>query len=70
MHEGKSEWQHLDTAPKDGTIILGWSDMWNEYHLIRWDKSEGCWCEGSWCFTDPPVHWMPLPAPPSSTEER
>jgi hypothetical protein len=61
-------WEPIETAPKDGTLVLGYAEHWSEYHLIRWDASEGYWCEGSWCFTSPPNVWRPLPKPPATKE--
>lgn len=67
------EWQPIETAPKDGTHILLYSDQ---------DVLEGYWCDGrkrfietGYCFVGcgccadsltPPTHWMPLPPPPSN----
>ena len=59
-------WQDIETAPKDGEIVLiydegyigkasfdstGWIDHEADGHLIE----------------PPPTHWMPLPAPPVVT---
>jgi hypothetical protein len=67
-----SEWQPIETAPKDGThIILFWPYVTDEGHV-----TSGYWYlpgEGeiagwhSWDvngYATPPTHWMPLPAPP------
>ena len=66
-----SEWQPIETAPKDGEDLLLW---WEE------DVAIGCWWlfhpnvhpprwvdsrEDAGVTHDPePTHWMPLPEPP------
>jgi hypothetical protein len=64
-----SEWQPIETAPKDGaTFIIGRDD--SEHHAY---SGVAYWSLGR--FRDPtesvtktvwvdPTHWMPLPAPP------
>lgn len=54
-----SEWQPIETAPRDGTIILSF------------DTSAGIpidlahWLNGTWRDDGgEPTHWMPLPSPP------
>ena len=58
-----SEWQPIETAPRDGTEIL----LWEDGYIL------GSWVEEYGYFADPdghlwknrqPTHWMPLPAPP------
>ena len=61
-----SDWQPIETAPKDGTAVLGYdpSDGYLCIYVVRW--REGEWREaageeyGRWR----PTHWMPLPSPP------
>lgn len=62
-----SEWQPIETAPKDGTRFLaaeewdireGWlfvvAKVRNGKFVVAWDN----------CDEIDPTHWMPLPAPP------
>lgn len=62
------DWQPIETAPKDGTGILGWPIVgrYNEDMPapIAWDDEQ--WrmiaAEGE---TAEPTHWMPLPFAPN-----
>jgi hypothetical protein len=72
MKTNPTEWQPIDTAPKDGTKILGYCDYEKECSVIQW-------CEyikyngtklSYWEKVDPEsettvTHWMPLPKPPT-----
>lgn len=65
MSIGTHEWQPIDTAPKDGTSILGYDD--HDMNIVYWSFSG--WnlvCAGSYAeYTDwDPTHWMALPDPP------
>ena len=68
--ETEREWKPIDTAPKDGTIVLfaGEFDYPNDWRIKMgyWAAYENEWhlFGGSW----KPSHWMPLPAPPSNAE--
>lgn len=63
-----SQWQPIETAPKDGRRLLVWDgDDWNVAH---WDAeyvhpytgAVGAWFDSEWLckFT----HWMLPPEPP------
>jgi hypothetical protein len=67
-----TDWQPIETAPKDGSVILAIGDGWESEQQIVFvkgyhhDLNEEC---GWWEFVDgslPPVanpaEWMPLPA--------
>jgi Protein of unknown function (DUF551) len=56
-------WQPIETAPKDGTDILVYS---NERIIsAHWSVPADAWVEvvHDYSFAAP-THWMPLPEPP------
>ena len=67
-----SGWQPIETAPKDGTVVLCWDEfkecdlMW--YGIIQqWNEPKDIlgWmyvATNTECY---PTHWMPLPKPPT-----
>ncbi len=61
-------WQTIETAPKDGTEILGAffeGKRWFREN-IEWDDEFECWVVGWDRETINPSHWMPLPPPPEN----
>ena len=78
-----SEWQSIETAPKDGEPVLIWKPderMVGEYMMAAYwcDVQDGFVPVGGYhkqgyrstvTETDQgyPTHWMPLPAPPEVT---
>jgi hypothetical protein len=59
-----SDWQPIDTAPRDGTIILCALDFLPYPLPLSWAKHRALW----FCPADGqphnPTHWMPLPKAP------
>lgn len=70
-----SEWQPIETAPKDGRKILLWCPTLNNMIQAQWRVHD---MGGEWVDiwnNDPiedmqgvayPTHWMPLPNPPET----
>lgn len=72
-------WRPMETAPKDGTVLLGWivaapdeygGDGFEAPSLIHWDagfKSSICDRKPGWIkqWRGEVTTWQPLPAPPS-----
>ena len=62
-----SEWQPIETAPKDMTRVLGYVE---ESVVVMWWFSYSSHDYGCWETVDgesevDPTHWMPLPKPPA-----
>jgi len=70
------KWQPIETAPKDGTEVLGYrwykkieGDTYEFYNVVYWEKGLG-WClNGGDCIKFLVTHWMPLPPPPTDEQE-
>jgi len=62
-----SEWQPIETAPKDGSRILTWqpdaASLRPPMMIHHWDGSKWVEDDGRW-FVFSPAQWMPLPEPP------
>ena len=64
-----SEWQSIETAPKDGTLILTYGNLHYDTPFICY------WALDNWRFYGRdqwkmyPELWMPLPEPPEVTEQ-
>lgn len=62
-----SEWQTIETAPKDGDIFLAWE---RGVSMAFWSVEFKKWsdCAEQHFYGDDsefkPTHWMPLPKPP------
>jgi len=60
-----SEWQPIETAPKDGTMILVcWAGSGMHPIVSRWLLRSMAWTHPFNKPVNPPTHWMPLPEPP------
>ena len=78
-----TEWQPIETAPKDSTKIDLWMQIYASPRSMGWADSfrvpEAWWQESTkqWVhlhngraeplYTEYVTHWMPLPDPPGAT---
>lgn len=68
----EDDWQPIETAPKDGTVLLAYSVEGNCFDLVRWDEHEDAdegllktWmCDVSGgSMVSAFTHWRPLRKP-------
>lgn len=67
-----SEWQPIETAPKDGSELLlyhrAWGTLrgkWRDTGLEFGEQWTGVYMMPGLTAKDQPTHWMPLPDPPT-----
>lgn len=77
-----AEWQPIEMAPKDGTLILCYGEHGNDgeehenrykYSLMWWwgkEFDQGYWTDNYYEAESQwqliPTHWTPLPEPPNA----
>jgi hypothetical protein len=56
-------WENIETAPRDGSKILGYGDCGYGYEIVEFDVNLMDWydSEAYKCY---PKFWQPLDAPP------
>ena len=65
------EWQPIETAPKDGSVIIVWyfSPLFARWCYVGKGEKKGWASQDYWLSDDfeeyKPTHWMPLPQPPT-----
>jgi len=63
-----SEWQPIETAPRDGTYILAWvRPVWGVQYLRIVTFYHGQWVDSCDLSPEDCTHWMPLPEPPKES---
>lgn len=70
--EGQTTWQPIETAPKDGRMVLlfpsrCWAEDSDRGEVGYWDNDFHDWGGLGSAAEDytGPTHWMPLPSPPT-----
>ncbi len=78
-----SEWQPIETAPKDGARVDLWLQVYASPHSFGWSDAfrviDCWWKDGKWVhrrddgrvealYPDYITHWMPIPDPPVDGE--
>ena len=73
-----NDWQPIETAPRDGTAVLGYIPSKRGAYLARQDVVPihwSGWGGGVWDnstsghhIVEEVTHWMPLPEPPGGGE--
>lgn len=66
------DWQPIETAPKDGRLILMATSpyekvgtpTWSGMYCAYWNEQDDEWHFHREGIVRNPVHWMDLPAPP------
>lgn len=62
------KWRSIETAPKDGTLLLLYAKSGDNYHMRTGYYNDaprlGNYPKWRWELTIEPTHWMPLPKPP------
>lgn len=62
-------WEPIETAPKDGTIVIGYdpkAKKWNvKFMAYHKTKTGGFWRNEVVTGAFDPTHWMQIPKPPN-----
>lgn len=68
------DWQPIETAPRDGTKVDGWTVLAERWTNVWWEGTKNDWMHwwadnwggvGAQRLGCQPTHWMPLPPTPS-----
>lgn len=77
IEDKPQQWRPIETAPKDGSLILGWDNKVMRGKgaecVMLWARNEHTqkheWMNFWNAYrVDNPCHWMPLPQPPQESE--
>ena len=60
-------WMLIDSAPLDGTRIIGWCSQWTGPITVSFvNKTTGWVCHCEHRLKYQPTHWVPLPSVPTT----
>lgn len=63
-----TEWKPIETAPKDGTIIIAAFGDWSGCQFVRWGEDEDhneAWFHTDWSSEASSLYEWWIPCPPS-----
>jgi hypothetical protein len=75
-----TDWQPIETAPRDGTSVLVYPPLWNgrscsvahydnDEHAKPFWKRDDDMGRSTFSRAVPPTHWMPIPTPPNARNQ-
>ena len=65
-----TDWQPIETAPKDGTVIDVWHKEGLRISALFWDSKEGGWCGFDQILKDDELtHWKPITKPENANTD-
>lgn len=53
------EWQPIETAPKDGSLLVGLENRDDRWAIFRFFWKDGAWREMNFKSIEHPTHWKP-----------
>ena len=60
-----SDWKPIETAPKNGALIIAYRGGWKDNRgIVLWSKDWDCWQSVPGAYRWEPTLWMPLPEAP------
>lgn len=65
----KDGWQPIETAPKDGTKVLVYTEYGRTFVAAWWEDYDD-WRYHYEGYVTKPTHWMPLPEPPITDRQQ
>lgn len=66
--QGEGAWRPIETAPRDGTVVLGFIPRNKGVRCVFWKQNQWVLTPGTWC--EHPTLWQPLPDPSRDASER